>query len=148
MEKEYYYIIAIIAGLGVTIQAGVNSQLQQIIKNPLVSALISFLMGTIILLAAIAITNVKGFGSMANLGNVKWYQLTGGILGAFYIFSVIIVVPKIGAANMIGFAVAAQLIFSLIFDHFGWLGFPVREINWSRVFGALLLMAGLYFIKK
>ena len=69
-------------------------------------------------------------------------------MGAIYICSLIIVVPKIGAANMLGYCVAAQLIFAVIFDHFGWLGFPIHYISWQRVLGVALLMLGLYFVKK
>ena len=149
MQKDYYfYLIAIVVGLGVTMQAGVNTQLQLVMKNPLISSLVSFLIGTAVLLIAILITDYKSFFNLSNISQAPWWQLTGGVFGVIYIGSIIIVAPKIGAANMIGFVVASQLLFSLLFDHFGWLGFPIRQINWSRIVGAVLLISGLYFIKK
>jgi transporter family-2 protein len=122
--KEIFYLVAIVAGLAVVTQAGVNSQLQLAVKSPIVSALISFLVGTLVLITAILVTNPKSIGSIGSAASLSWWKLTGGFLGAFYICSIILGVPKIGAANMLGFAVASQLIFAVIFDHFGWLGFP------------------------
>lgn len=143
-----YYIISLLSGLAIAIQAGVNAQLQQVIKNQLISALISFLVGILALVLLILCTNPKSFQSMGNVINASWWQLTGGLLGAFYICSLIFVIPKIGAANMLGFVVASQLIFAVVFDHFGWIGFPVHQINWQRLLGIGFLIAGLYFVKK
>ncbi len=146
--NSLYYLIPFLAGLAVTIQAGVNAQLQLVVKSPLVSGLISFLIGTAAILVLIVFTNSKSLGSLANVTQANWWQLTGGVLGAFYICSLIIVVPKLGAANVLGYAVAAQLIFAVIFDHFGWIGFPIHHITWQRMLGVAMLLIGLYFIKK
>jgi transporter family-2 protein len=143
-----YYIISLLAGLAVAIQAGINAQLQQVIKNQLVSAFISFGVGITALFLLILFTNPKSFQALGNTSQASWWQLTGGLLGAFYICSLIFAIPKIGAANMLGFVVASQLIFAVVFDHFGWIGFPVHQINWQRLLGIGFLVAGLYFVKK
>jgi transporter family-2 protein len=143
-----YFSIAIIAGLAVTIQAGVNNELQISIKHPLTAALISFIIGAFFLAILILISQPKEFSTFANISTTSWWKLTGGLLGAIYICSLIFIIPKIGAANAIGFAVAAQLIFSVIFDHFAWAGFPHNPINWQRMLGIVLLVLGLFFLKK
>ena len=146
--NSLYYLIPLIAGLAVAVQAGVNTELQSIVKSPLVSGLISFLVGTTTILLAIFFTNYRSLANISNVNQATWWQLTGGIMGAIYICSLIIAVPKIGAANMMGFAVAAQLIFAVLFDHFGWIGFPIHHITWQRILGVAMLLVGLYFIKK
>lgn len=146
--QSIYYIIPVLAGLAVAIQSGVNPQLQLVVKSPLISSLISFLVGTTAIILVILFTNPKSFSNLANITHASWWQLTGGIMGAIYICSLIIVVPKIGAANMLGYTVAAQLIFAVIFDHFGWIGFPIHTISWQRILGVSLLLCGLYFVKK
>ncbi|TAH24885.1 MAG: DMT family transporter [Cytophagales bacterium] len=143
-----YYAIALLAGLAITIQAGVNNQLQNTIKNPLVAVLITFLVGIGAILLTILSTQPKAIYNITNLSQVNLWQLSGGVLGAFYVCSLIYVIPKIGAANMLGYAVASQLIFAVIFDHFGWLGFPLHSISWQRVLGIGFLLIGLYFVKK
>ena len=64
--KEIFYLIAIVAGLAVVTQAGVNSQLHLAVKSPIVSALISFLVGTMVLIAVILLTNPKSIGNIGN----------------------------------------------------------------------------------
>lgn len=148
MAREFYYIICFCVGLGVCIQAGVNSQLQLLIKSPLISALVSFLVGTIVLLAVILIKEPKSFSNLSNLIEVKWWQLLGGLMGAIYIFSVIIAAPQIGIASTVSWIVVSQLIFSVIFDHFGWLGFPIKPISVYKVVGIVFLIIGLFLTKK
>ena len=144
----FYFLISIIAGLAIAIQAGVNAQLQLVIKSPLVSGLVSFLIGTLAIVCVIAVSNPKSFSTFSNVTNASWWQLSGGILGAFYICSLIFVIPKFGAANMLGFAVASQLIFAVLFDHYGWLGFPLHLVTWQRILGITFLLLGVFFVRK
>jgi hypothetical protein len=39
--------------------------------------------------------------------------------------------------------VTCLLTVSLLMDHYGWLGSPVRYFNWFKVFGVLLLLGGM-----
>lgn len=144
----FYFLISIIAGLAIAVQAGVNAQLQLVIKSPLVSGLVSFLIGTLAIVCVIAVGNPKSFSTFSNVTNASWWQLSGGILGAFYICSLIFVIPKFGAANMLGFAVASQLIFAVLFDHYGWLGFPLHLVTWQRILGITFLLLGVFFVRK
>src|ERR1041385_6283473 len=99
MTKEFYYLLAITSGILIAVQAGVNSQLRIITQNPILAALISFLVGTV-LLAGIYFFSAKSATNISSLAHpISWWKLTGGILGAIYIFSMIIMAPKIGAAN-------------------------------------------------
>ena len=70
------------------------------------------------------------------------------MLGAFYVTSVIILVPKIGVALTFGLVVAGQLGLSLMLDHYGLLGLPVHAINWQRLVGVLLIIVGVVLIRK
>ena len=48
--KFIFYILPLLAGIAMSVQAGVNNQLRTILSNPLLAAFISFLTGTIALL--------------------------------------------------------------------------------------------------
>jgi transporter family-2 protein len=37
---------------------------------------------------------------------------------------------------------------ALVFDHYGWMGLHIKEISWGRIAGALLLVAGVFLIRK
>ena len=73
---------------------------------------------------------------------------TAGILGAFYVAAVIILVPKIGAALTFGLVVAGQPGLSLIVDHYGLLGIPVHMINWQRLVGIAGIICGVLLIRN
>jgi bacterial/archaeal transporter family-2 protein len=148
MPKEIYYLIALIVGLAVVTQTGVNSQLNLITNNSTVTALISFLVGTTALLIYVLITSPASLSNPVALFQGEWWKYTGGLFGAFFISMVVIIAPKIGAANTLGFIVAGQLIFGVIYDHFGLIGFPVKALSLFRIVGVCLLIAGLYLIRK
>ncbi len=105
MGKEFYYAIAFISGLLIAVQAGVNSQLRVTLQHPILAALISFLIGSF-LLVGVYIFSAKSQVPLATVQLTDWWKLTGGALGAFYIVSIILVAPKIGAANALCFAIA------------------------------------------
>src|SRR5687767_7148107 len=148
MPKEIFYLIALLAGLAVTIQAGANAQLRLAVGNPVITAMISFLVGTTILVTYVLFTSTHLLPSAKTISGISWWKWIGGALGVFYIISVIVVAPRIGAASTFGFIVAGQLIFAVIFDHFGIIGFPQHPVSWLRVIGVLLLLAGVYLIQK
>jgi uncharacterized membrane protein YdcZ (DUF606 family) len=44
--------------------------------------------------------------------------------------------------------VTAQLIFGMLADNYGWFGFQVNPISYSKVFGAALLLAGVFLMGR
>jgi len=44
--------------------------------------------------------------------------------------------------------VAGQLIFAVVFDHFGLLGFPVKSVSLFRLAVVILMIAGVYLVRK
>jgi transporter family-2 protein len=80
--------------------------------------------------------------------NAPWYVWFAGLLGAFYISTVIVLIPRLGFALTFGLIVAGQMAISLLFDHYGILHTPIREISLGRIIGALLLIAGVLLIRR
>jgi transporter family-2 protein len=148
MPKELYFFIAFIAGSGIAVQSGANAQLRLLINNPLITALISFLVGTFALVVLVITTASRELPSWQVLTHIAWWKWLGGIMGAFYICSAVITAPKIGAANTLGFVMAGQLIFAVLFDHFGWLGFQPHTVSPMRMVGVALLLLGIYLVQK
>lgn len=142
-----YYLLALAAGLGMTTQAGVNAQLRQAVGSPVMASLISFLAGTVALLIFVLTVGTPA-PSFSTLSQIPWWKWTGGLIGACYVTVVILIAPRIGAANMIALIVTAQMISALLFDHFGLLAFPLHPISLFRIVGALMIIAGVYLILK
>lgn len=148
MPKEIYYLLALLAGLAVAVQTGVNAQLKLVVNNPTLTALLSFSVGTIILLIYVLLSSYHSLPSVNMLAGIPWWKWLGGVMGAFYITTVVIIAPKIGAANTLGFIVAGQLISAVIFDHFGLIGFVIRPITLLRILGVIFLILGVYLIRR
>jgi bacterial/archaeal transporter family-2 protein len=148
MPKEIYYLLALLAGSAVAIQTGANAQLKVIVQSPIITACISFLVGSAILLLYVLIANRQYIPELNVISQISWWKWMGGVLGAAYITTVVIVAPKIGAANTLGFIMAGQLIAAVVFDHFGWIGFVVRPVNLWRISGIVFLLLGIFLIRK
>jgi transporter family-2 protein len=139
--KWLWLLLAVIGGMAVGTQAGINGALGKRI-GILEGSLTSFAIGTLSLLF-IAIFFGKG-DILSALSVPKW-QLTGGLLGAFYVFVMVLLVPKIGAASVIIGVIAGQLLAASVIDHFGWLGGRQIPLDWNRI-AALVLMAAAIFL--
>ncbi|RVA03025.1 EamA-like transporter family protein, partial [Mesorhizobium sp. M7A.F.Ca.US.002.01.1.1] len=76
-----------------------------------------------------------------------WLFVAGGMLGGFYVTLSTILTPRIGAAALMAFLVAGQLLAGMLIDRVGFLGVAVREISLGRVAGAVLLLAGALLVR-
>lgn len=140
-------LFAFFVGMALPVQAGLNAQLARAAGHPVWSALISFGVGTASLVAYVLATRLPAV-SLASLRALPWYAWLGGVIGAVYVPSVLLLLPRLGLALSFSLIIAGQLAVSLLLDHFGWLGLPVQPISAGRVVGALLLIAGVVLIRK
>lgn len=144
-----FYLIALVSGMGVALQAGVNGKLRFTLGSPVLASIISFLVGTLALVAAYIITVSVGAQTAPPITNFKhtsWWMWIGGLLGAIYVFTTIIAAPRIGIANMLSLAIAGQIIMAVLLDHFGVFG-TVHMINPVRTIGVVLLIGGVYLVQ-
>ena len=56
--------------------------------------------------------------------------------------SQLFVAQSLGSAVFIGIVVTSSVVMSLGLDHYGLVGFEVHRVNWGRVAGAVLMVAG------
>jgi bacterial/archaeal transporter family-2 protein len=131
-----------VAGALVALQPSVNARLAQ--KIGLVeSSTVSFLVGTIFLFL---LAVFFGRGSFRGLIQASWWELTGGLMGAFFVFTVILVVPRLGTGSVMAVAIAGQLLTALLLDHFQLFGFRSIPLNGVRISGAVLMLLGTWLI--
>lgn len=142
MTSLGFFLLMFLAGAAVAVQPSINSRLAQRV-GALESSAISFAVGTIALLVVVILS---GRASLRGIGDAHWWEFTGGLLGAFFVTTTIIVVPRIGTTSTMAATICAQLISGLILDHFGLFGFRTVPLDGKRMFGALLLLAGASFV--
>lgn len=137
-------VTAIVGGL-LALQAPINANLGTS-TGKLPAALVSFLVGTIIL-AAIVILSGKASG-VAEVSGVPWYYLVGGVLGAIYVTVALISVSTIGAGGVAAATIAGQLTMSVVLDRIGAFGLDQEPITLSRALGVVLLLGGMVLIVR
>ncbi|URQ74504.1 MAG: DMT family transporter [Candidatus Ochrobactrum gambitense] len=140
-------LFGVLSGACIAIQAPINAALARGLGSPPTAAAISFLAGAVILAIVSAIT-AKATGNLPAF-NVPagWLFVAGGALGCIYVTASILLTPRIGAAAVMGLAVAGQLMAGLLADRIGFMGVAVREITAGRVAGAVLLLTGALMIR-
>jgi len=143
----FYLLVALFAGFLMPIQAGVNSQLARWTGHPVTAAFVSFAVGTVALLVYSLFLR-SSWPSPEALAHSPWWVWTGGFYGAFFVGAAAALAPRLGAATLLGAAIAGQMLVSLVLDHYGLIGFPVRPVNLWRAVGALLLIAGVALIRR
>jgi transporter family-2 protein len=145
--QSLYYLLGLGVGAGLVVQVGMNGTLRSLLGSPIVAALISFLVGSLALAVYAGLARTP-LPLRAQLGAVPAWAWLGGVLGAFYVASSVIVGPRLGAATLLALVVLGQLGTSLLVDHYGWLGFPQHPLNLVRVLGAVLLFGGVLLITR
>ncbi|MDM7923084.1 MAG: DMT family transporter [Pyrinomonadaceae bacterium] len=148
MTNIYILIaVALIAGAVIPTQTALNNKMAGAVSSPILAALVSFLVGT----TTILIYALASGERVASLADAKYAPPTawlGGVLGAFFVASTIILLPRLGVVLTISLVIAGQLIMSLMIDHFGLLGLPVKEISVPRLVGIALVAIGAIIIRK
>jgi transporter family-2 protein len=138
------FLMAVVGGF-IALQAPINAGLGKE-TGSLAAALVSFGIGTLAL-AAIVIVSGKA-GGVPDAANVQWYYLLGGLLGAAYVFSALVLVDEIGAGGVAAATVTGQLTTSVVLDRLGVLGLEQTPITATRLFGVLLLLTGTYLVVR
>ncbi len=147
LEISTLLMLGLAGGVALASQAGINAQLRQYVHSPYQAAFFSFLVGTLIL-GVVVLMQTGARPQLQELTAVPYWLWIGGLLGAFGVSVAIILAPRLGAVNLTIVIVCGQLLAALVLDHFGWLGFEKHSINWQRVSGVLLVIAGLILTVK
>lgn len=138
-----YYLMAFAAGLGITLQTTLNSQLAKGLGGDSVTAaLFSFSAGAFCL-GIYSLLRGGLFSSLAAIPSQPLWTLVGGVIGACALFSYVVLAPKIGFSALLGLAIVGQLLSSQVIDHFGLMGSIRRPVSELKLGGILVMLIGL-----
>jgi transporter family-2 protein len=147
MDRGTAIALTLAVGAGFAMQAPINAALGRTLGMPVAAAAASFVAGSVALVAiALALSQMQG-AAIAWRAPPFWMLVGGGLLGAAYVTSVIVLTPKLGTAATMAFIVAGQLLAGLLLDQIGAFDLVVREITLGRLSGAVLLLAGALLIR-
>jgi transporter family-2 protein len=140
--------LAVLLGAVLTAQVATNAQLGKATDNPYIPATVNMAFGLIVtVILTWALTSQ--WPSREMIREAPWYLWpAGGVLGVTYLTGNILLAPKLGAGALVALVVAGQLIFSVLLDHFGWLGFAQHSAGVARLAGCCLMIAGVFLISR
>ncbi|WP_375563275.1 DMT family transporter [Bernardetia sp. OM2101] len=146
MKLLLLYLLAFTGGVFLAIQAGFNSQLGSLLKQPVL---------------AVVATSISSafFGSLFILSmgkesikfdlfyQIPWYLwFIGGLFSFVGISLYFYTIPRLGVSKMIVFGLFGQLLFSLFAGHFEWLNLPLEPITTKKIIGLSILIIGIILI--
>ncbi len=146
MDMFILCLLAITGGATLSVQAGINVQLQQHwAGSPVLAAMVSFTVGALALFVYVLAMRVPIPPLPSKI--TPWHWM-GGLLGAYLVSVTVYVAPRLGATTMIALVLAGQVGVSLVLDHFGLVGYAQKAVTWQRLAGVLLVAAGVFLIRR
>lgn len=146
MSQTLIVVLVSLVGIGVAAQAAMNAQLGTALQAPIGSALWNFTLGTIVL-GLLLLLGLFNRPAPSGLLAAPWWAYFGGVLGAVFVTTTILAVPRVGTAVTLGSIICGQLIGAMLIDTFGWLGVKPIPLNPWRVGGVGLLIAGVVLVQ-
>ncbi|PJZ48821.1 DMT family transporter [Leptospira saintgironsiae] len=143
-------IFALLSGLAMSIQPGINSILGKNIESPWLASTISFFVGTIALgIITFALGEMKSTAFIVQtIKDQPWWIWIGGFLGAIVVTSSLVFAPKIGATSWIALFLLGQVVTSILLEKWGVLGFPEKPISVQKMIGLGLLVVSAWLVRK
>lgn len=147
-SSRLWLLFGLCTGMMPPVQTAINSALRYKVDSFLYAAFISFTVGTIILLILAMIIN-KGIKLLFYTDNLqlKPWHFIGGLLGAIYIATNIILMPHLGVTLTLMTAMLGQILMGLFIDHFGMMGLPKYPIDQRRVIAVIIIICGIALLK-
>ena len=140
--------IALVLGVVLTTQVATNTELGKALGNPYIPAAVNMIIG-LVATTVLTWSLTSEWPSREMVRAAPWYAwLGGGLMGVVYLTGTILLAPRLGAGTLVGLIVAGQLMFSVLLDHFGWIGFEQHSASIPRLAGCGLMIAGVILISK
>lgn len=142
----FYIALAAVAGALLPLQAVINAHLGASVNAPILATFVNFAVGTVLLFLVLCALRLP-LPAFGQLSAMPWWSWLGGFLGAFFVLTATLTVPKLGTAGLAAIVIAGQLMSSIILDHFGVLNHQ-QPVSALRLLGAAMLIAGAALILR
>ncbi len=146
MKLLIFMMAGIAAGITTTLQGVINTGLESRTGFAGSVFIVTWVSALVMLVLLIIFPSYSNFKDLPGLK--QWYLYAGGLCGIIIISTPVFLIPRIGVTLTIVTMIAGQLLISTIIDHFGLFNFPAIRMNFARFSGIILLIAGVFLVKK
>lgn len=139
-------LVALLAGAAIAVQAGLNASLGKQLGHPLFATVVAFGAGLgFTLIATLFVARLLPDAVVVRAVPMHlWFA--GGLLSALAIVGVYWLIPRIGIATTMSFALTGQLLVALLAGHYGWFQLPVTAVSPTKIAGAVALLVGVVLV--
>jgi len=95
---------------------------------------------------AIAIASGGRMDQFQKIGTLPIWLLTAGLMSAWMVIGSSYLIPKIGIGTFFVLLVSGQVLAGMVFGYFGLFGMPANALTLGKIFGALLVISGVYLV--
>ena len=142
----FFIFVAALAGAMLPLQGAFNARLGRALGSAFWAAGVSAGLTALLLgIAGLALT--RSLPRMDTLSDLPPWAWLGGVCGFFIMAGITLAAPRLGAAGMVAFVVAGQVIFSIVIDRFGLFGMAAQPISLQRMLAAAMFLGGAILIK-
>ena len=143
MQTSIVYIaIALLMGALMSVYLPMNSAVSKYLGSA-VAATITFF--SVALMTAIIIYILWGTnGAVKKLHDVPTYLYLSGFISAFMIIGTTYLIPHLGARRFFILLISGQVLMAIVVSHFGILESPRDLVNFKKLSGAALVIAGAF----
>lgn len=132
-----YYAVSLLMGALVAMMVAVNGSLTATAGRPLALVLIH-------LVGLFSMAIVMGAKKLRpKTGGLPLWRLCAGLLGVMTITFNNLAFGRISVSAMMALALLGESVFSLLADHFGLFGLPVRKLQKGKLLGAPIMLLGI-----
>ena len=137
-------LTALLSGALMRVQGVFNTQVTKATSLWVSTSFVQF-SALVVCLILWAATDRQNFMTLLQVPN-KW-TLLGGVIGAFITVTVIQSMDHLGPARAAMLIVISQLIVAYVIEIMGWFGVERQPLEWRRVIGMAIAIAGVVIFK-
>lgn len=141
----FWLAVTFVVAVFLPVQPGANARLGELTGDALFAVLACTALTALICLGAWLAGG--GRGLPPGLADAPLWTFSGGLIGAAYILASVRAAPVLGASLFIAVTSAAQMLASLVIDHYGLAGFGRQPVSLSRVVGGVLVVIGVILLR-
>ncbi len=140
----FWWCMALASGALIPVQAASNAALSRTIGDNVPFAALTLFLVAAAATAAAMILSGKALPSVELLKEAPSWSFSGGLIVAFYVFTITFLSPRLGVGTAIALIVAGQIFSALTIDHFGLMRSLQFTLTPSRIAGAALIVLGAF----
>lgn len=139
------YLLVMMTGVLNAIHSGTNAKLNQVLARPWWAGVFVCLISGAVLLVGVAFAR-ESFPAASGFKATPWWAWVGTAIAAIPVISTLFFAGRLGGGAFNGLVVTGTIVFSIVLDHYGLLGFDVHHATLPRIAGGTLMLGRLALV--